>query len=901
MAWRETRAAWRHVLYFFICIALGIGAVVGIDLFATHVEQTVTREARGLMGGDVEVRTSKPLSKESASILRNLADYGIAMMHVSELVAMASRVGGVKSGSAEASKLPTQIVELKAVEPNYPFYGMLKTSPGRPLVSLLAPTQGPCPSAQASFSFPEEKEGGDGGEKLCFGAVVHESLLIKMGLTVGEQIKIGQASFTITGLLRQEPDRVASILSLGPRVIISQDGLTAAELVKPGSRVRERYLLRLPPTVAPEPLVYQLREQLAADSARVSTYRDAQPQLRRPMEQLARYLGLIALTALLIGGIGVASTMHAFLKEKLRTIAILKTLGADSSTIVRTYLTQALLLGFVGSLGGIILGASLQGVMPRLLAGVVPPDLLQLVIVRQSFSILPLLKGLALGISATLLFTLWPLLAIRQVRPASIFRSEVTPLTEPTEASGLRLVWLRICTDPVRWLAALVVTTGLAGLAVWQAGSLSVGLLFIGALAVAGVTLRTAAWLLMRVLAWAPSPRSLAMRHALGNLHRPGSQAMSVTVSVGIGVMVIVAVSLLEHSLIQEVGENRPVDAPTFFFIDIQPDQKERFQRAVAEQLGGLQPEMTPLVRSRLHRVNGRVIDLNEDGEQDRGQERRRGEKGKSWYFTREYVLTFLDRLPKDNILTKGEWWKPDERSNLPLLSVEEDAARNLGLTLGSVVEFDIQGTIVRAEVRSIRKVEWNNFSTNFYMILSPGSLEGAPFTYVATVRVKPDQELPLQEAVVAEFPNVTAINLGEVVETFIRVLEHLSFAIRVVALFCVLAGAVVMAAALATSRYRRLYESAVLKALGATRGVIARSFASEYALLGAVAGLIGIVLASALSWTILHFVLDLPWTLQAQTLAAGFGGTVLLTLLVGFLSTFRILGQRPWAILRHE
>jgi putative ABC transport system permease protein len=234
-------------------------------------------------------------------------------------------------------------------------------------------------------------------------------------------------------------------------------------------------------------------------------------------------------------------------------------------------------------------------------------------------------------------------------------------------------------------------------------------------------------------------------------------------------------------------------------------------------------------------------------------------------------------------------------------VSVEEEAAKNMGLDVGSTVKFDIQGTIVSAEVSSIRKVEWNNFSTNFYMILSPGSLDGAPFTYVATVRVKPEEEVPLQQAVVAAFPNVTAINIGEVMDGFARILEHLSFAIRTVAIVCILAGAIVMAAALATSRYRRLYESVVFKALGATRHLIAGSFAVEYAIMGIVAGIIGIVLASALSWAVLHFFLDLTWTFQPEVLAIAFVLTIILTLLVGFLSTFRILGQRPLAILRHE
>ncbi|MBW8064687.1 MAG: FtsX-like permease family protein, partial [Nitrospira sp.] len=250
---------------------------------------------------------------------------------------------------------------------------------------------------------------------------------------------------------------------------------------------------------------------------------------------------------------------------------------------------------------------------------------------------------------------------------------------------------------------------------------------------------------------------------------------------------------------------------------------------------------------------------------------------------------------------TKGAWWAPGEVPAKPFVSIEEDAAKTLGLDLGSTIEFEIQGTTVSAEVSSIRKVDWGNMSTNFYMILSPGSLEGAPFTYVATVRIPPENEVPLQQAVVAAFPNVTAINIGDVLESFARILDRLALAIQAVAVFCILAGGIVMATVLATTRYRRLYESVVFKALGATRDLIARSFAAEYALLGSAAGLIGVVLASALSWLVLTFILDLPWTLQPRILASGLALTVLLTLTVGFLSTFRILGQRPLAVLRQE
>jgi len=637
----------------------------------------------------------------------------------------------------------------------------------------------------------------------------------------------------------------------------------------------------------------------------VTTYRDAQPQLKQFLEQLTRYLGLIGLTALFVGGIGVATTAQAFLREKLQTIAILKTVGADSSTIIRTYLVQALLLGLIGSLAGAVLGVVLQGPLPPLLAGLLTTNLLDQIEFTNTLalaSVLPILKGVALGILTTLLFTLWPLLSIRKVRPALVFRREVVTTDAAQEqyrpSWSFDWGWLLGIADPLRSFTAVGIAVGLAGLAVWQAGSWRIGLLFIGALAVAVAALLLAALLLIQAIRLVPGTRSLTIRHAIGNLHRPGSQATGVMVSVGIGVMVIVAVSLLERSLVRQVGVSRPTDAPTFFFIDIQPDQKDGVLRVIHEKSGDPFPEATPLVRSRLRAINGQPVKAEEVDEQE-GE--KQPDRRKSWYFTREYVLTFMDGLPKDNVVTKGTWWKQGQVFEKPLVSVEDEAAKNLGVDLGSTIELEIQGATVLAEVSSIRKVEWGNFSTNFYMILSPGSLEGAPFTYVATVRVPPEKEVPLQQAVVAAFPNVTAINIGDVLDSFARILDRLSLAIRAIAVFCILAGAIVMAAALATTRYRRLYESVILKALGATRGLIARSFAVEYALLGVVAGLIGIVLASVLSWAVLYFILDLPWTLQPDVLATGFVLTVLLTLTNGFLSTFRILGQRPLAVLRHE
>ncbi len=881
MAWRETRGAWRHFLYFFACIAIGVGALVGVSLFGTNMEQAVTREARGLLGGDLEIRLTRPLSLPGQAVLNSLGERDIVFTHVSELVAMAARA---TPGSFMAQS--TQIIELKAVESAYPLYGAIRLDPAQSLDVLLHPDNNRC------------------GGHSCFGAVVQESLLIRMGLSVGDRLKIGQATFLITGLVRTEPDRMANAFTLGPRVLIAQEGLLAAELIKPGSRVRERYLVKTSPDMPLEPLRSELRDRLEAESARVSSYRTSQSQLRQFLEQLSRYLGLIGLTALFIGGLGVGTSIHAFLRDKLRTIAILKAVGADSATVVSTYVVQAIFLGCIGSLAGIVLGIALQRGLPPLAATLFASDILDQLGVSSElswYSVWPLLKGAALGLLSTLLFTLWPLLKIRDIHPGAIFRRDAEQATveQGTPRSRWWVKWG--LTDPWNVGTAGGIILGLCALSVWQAGSWSIGFLFIGAMSLAITVLFICARVFVRGLAWAPLPRVLSLRYALGNVVRPGSQATGIMVAIGIGVMAIVTVSLVEQALLQQIQENRPADAPTFFFIDIQPDQAKGFVSLIDRQAGHARPELMPLVRSRLHAVNGHVVTVEEGMEKDDKRTEGKEARGKQWYFTREYVLTFLDRLPKDNTLVKGEWWKPGQVFSTPQVSVEEDAATHLGLSIGSTVEFDIQGATVSAEVSSIRKVEWGNFSTNFYMILSPGSIEGAPFTYVATVRVSPQEELPLQQAVVASFPNISAIHIGDVLDGFARVLDRLSLAIRAVALFCVVAGGLVMAAALAATRYRRLYESVILKSLGATRSLIARAFAMEYVLLGAVAGLIGLTLGTVLSWILVRYVFDLPWTIHPQVLGIGLLLTMLLTLIVGFASTYRILGQRPLAVLRHE
>ena len=830
MAWRETRGAGRHFVYFVACVTVGVAAIVAVGSFATSLERTVGRSAKSLMSGDVEVRANRPLSAGAAAAITALARDGVAVTRVRELAAMAQ--------AGAAASPTTQLVELKAVEPGYPFYGRLVTDPDRPLPALI------------------------GGRR----ALVHGTLLARLGLEVGGRVRIGEVDFTISGVITEEPDRAVGVFSLGPRVLIAGEDLDATGLVRAGSRLRSRTLFRLPEGRDAGVFRDTLAARLPDGAVRITTYAQAQPGLRRFWEQLTMYLGLTGLVALMVGGIGVAVSVRAFVRSKLATIAVLKCLGAGWRQVLMVYLVQTLLLGLGGSLLGAALGSGLQPLLSPVLARLVPLP------VDLVVSPAAILRGLAMGVGVTLLFALWPLLEIRRVPPALILRRQVD-----ASLPGRR-----------PWLALGPIAAGLAALALWQAGSWKVGGLFIGGLAGALVVLGLAARLIVaasRRGRW----RSLAWRQGVANLHRPGSHAGAVLVSLGLAVMLIVAVALLEGSLREEILHRSAGATPAFFFIDIQPDQAAAFARLVTDE-GGTAPDLTPVVRSRLAAIDGAPVTAEVRTRHD-----------DPWYLTREYVLTWAAAPPAHNSVIAGRWWTAAEAAREPLISVEEEIAKQLGVSIGGALTFDVQGVPVTARVVNLRRVDWRSFNSNFFVIFSPGALDGAPTTDIATAHVRPADESRVQSAVVAAFPNVTAIPVREVLTRVASVVDQIALAIRLVAGFSIVSGLVVMAGALGITRYQRLYESVILKTLGATRGVLARIFAVEYALLGAGAGLCGTALAAVLAWAVLRFALAVPARWAPETLALGVVAATALALAVGFLGTHRLLAQRPLGLLRGE
>jgi putative ABC transport system permease protein len=832
MAWRETRAASRHVLIFFACIAFGVGALVGVASFAASLDRTLAHEAKALLGGDLELRGARPLDPPTEALLGRLAAQGATLTHVRELVGMARDPAG---GG-------TVLVELKAVEDAYPLYGRLETVPARPLAELL----------------------GDDG------ALVQEALLTRLGRAVGDTMVIGMGRFRITGILRKEPDRAAGLFTLGPRVLIAARALPRTGLVQFGSRIRYRALLRLPDRLEPAAIRAALTREVPDPAVRIATFDEAQPGLRRFFSQLTTYLGLVGLVSLLVGGIGVAASVRTFIAQKRFTLAVLKCLGASSRTLLTAYLGQALALGLLGSLAGAALGVGVQALLVPLLAGFVPFE------IQARLEPWAIVRGLAMGLSVTLLSALWPLGEIRAIPPALILRYPV----DPSGPRGRR-----------PWGAALVVLGGLGALALWQAGSPKVGAIFVGATAAALVALAGTARGLTALARRLPRLPDLAWRHGLASLHRPGGQTAGVIVSLGVGVMLITTVALLERSMSRHIDHERRRETPSFFFVDIQPDQANAFVRTVQAASGGaVRPALTPVVRGRLIAIDGQPIVR----EQVEGRDR-------AWYFTREYVLTFAATPPPANVLTRGRWWTAAEAAERPRISLEEEAAGTFGVDVGGTLTFDIQGVPIEAQVMSLRKVDWQSLSANFFVIFSPGALEGAPLSYIATARVPPAAEMPTQDAVVRAFPNVTAVPVRDILERVGGVMAEIGVAIRVIALFVIGAGLTVMASALTASRYQRLRESVLLRTLGATRTVVARAFAVEYACLGAAAGVGGTLLGALLAWIVLRFLLDVPWTFEPGALALGLTLPIALALAVGFLGTFRLLGQKPLPVLRQE
>jgi putative ABC transport system permease protein len=841
---RESRGARGRLAFFVACLSVGVAAVVAVAGMSASLDEGVRTEARQLLAADLAIEGRRPVPPGL-----DLAKAGLAGARRTDLKEMVTVVLAKTS----------QVVELRVVNGEYPFYGELELRPQRPLSALLGPES----------------------------VVVGSELLSNLGLRQGDTLRVGGAVFRIAGVVLSEPDRVSVSFTIGPRVFMSAEGLARTQLEGKGSRVGHRTLVKLPAGFSAEqlPQAKARLESALADSSfyQVETYKEAQPALRNSIERVDRFLGLVALLSLFVGGIGVAQSVRAWLSSRLDAIAVLKCLGLRPREIFPLYLGQTALLGLAGSLVGILLGSALQLALPSLFPDLIPAELV------RPWQPTALLRGLALGVGVAVLFSLPSLSAVLRVPPARVLRRDAEPLSSHRWATAATLI---------------VLGTGIWVMATAQSRSLDLGSRFTAGVVLVTALLAGAALLISWMVRRLPReslPGRIWMRHGLAALARPGAGTVSAIVALGLGVLVVLGMSLVERRLSNQLATAIPPDAPSAFLIDIQPGQWPGVHGILREQ-GASRVDSVPVIMARVSAIDGRTVEqLAAQAEARRKKEKEDGEEregARRWALTREQRLTYMQELPADNRLVAGKLWNDPTRSEV---SVEKEFADDLGLRLGSTIRFDVQGVPLELTVTSLRTVDWQTFGINFFLVVEPGVLENAPQLRLAATRLPRGSEQKVQDALAAAYPNVTLIRVREVLEKIAGVLARIGVGIRFLGGFTVLAGIAILGGAVSAGSARRGREVALLKTLGMTRPGVAGAFAVEYALVGLVAGLIGAAGATVLAYMVVTRGFELPWELQAWPVAAALGGAVVLAVGAGLAASARALERRPIEVLRAE
>jgi len=842
---REARGARGRLVFFALCLAVGVAAVVAVAGFSASLRSGLRSEAKRLLAADLRVEGRRAIPEPVDALLA--AEPGAETTRVAELVTVVAAPSG-----------RSQLVELRGVDGRFPFYGRLELDPDRPLAQLLA----------------------DGG------AVAAPELFSRLGLAVGDTLSVGGHLFTLRGQVLSEPDRLGSAFALGPRLYLSGDGLRTTRLAETGSRVQWRTLVALPAgsdDARVEALAARLRAALPDPAYyRVETSVQGQPELRRGVDRTERFLGVVALLSLIVGGVGVAQTVRTWLVSRLDAIAVWKALGGTPRELALLYLGQTLLLALAGSLLGAAAGLAVERALPGLVAGLLPD------LPRGGVSWGAVARGVGLGVGIALLFAFAPLAAALRVPAARVLRRDVEPLP-----AG-RLVTLGLAT---------ALFAGVTGVASLQAQSLRYGALFAAGLAATAAALYFGARLLVGAARRAPRlGLPLPLRHGLAALGRPGSASVAAIVALGLGTMVVVGMRTIETGLSDRLRADLPTDAPTAFLIDIQPAQWEGV-RAEIERSGATKLDSVPVVMARLGAIDGQPVAelVPPRGAPEAAAEEREGEEGRRprrWALTREQRLTYLERLPADNEIVEGALWSDPERAEV---SVEAEFARDLGLHLGSVLRFDVQGVPIELTVTSLRTVRWETFGINFFWVVEPGVLDRAPQMRIAAVRLPPGAERGLQDRLAADYPNVTLFAIRDVLEKVASVLERIGVGVRFLGGFTAAAGLAILAGAIAAGASLRGREVALVKSLGMTRGGVAALFATEYALAGLLAGAVGAVSGTALAAAVLERGMEIPWRLTPAIPAMAILGAALLAVAAGLAASARALSRRPLEALRAE
>jgi putative ABC transport system permease protein len=836
MAVREMRASWRRLLFFFVCIAIGVGAIVAIRSVIQSVRHTFAGEARSLIAADAIVTSNQALKPELvAKIDQRLAAAGANSIRSIELATM-TRPADRTDGRA-------RMVELRAVEAGFPYYGKMKLAGDQPYDHNLLTN---------------------------FGVLVRPELLAQLDVKVGDRLTIGSQRFSIRGVLESEPGRRLGAFSIGPRVFVDLADLEKTGLMGFGSRASMQRLLKVPDATF-DKLIVDLRADFANEFARVRSYKATEDDIGEDFERAENYLSLVGLVIVILGGIGVSSVTRVFVQQKMKSIAVLKCVGARSSQLLAVYVAQVGVLGLAGSSLGVVLAGLAMRAIPLYVS---TPG----VQIDYGLTVAAVVQGLGIGMLVSLLFSLVPLLEVRHVKPSLLLRDESRPRRP----------------DAIQIAVTLFVVAGLAGLTVWQAGSLRIGAVVAGGFAATAIVLHVAGSLLIRAVRPLARSRSFALRHAVLQLSRPGSQMRIVLLAVGLGSFFIIGVRSLQQNLIDQFAVRMSADSPDMFLLDVQRDQVTAVESVIAAHLdaGVTPPALVPVLRARVVGVSGREVNL-ENYEDVRG----RGSLG------REYTITFRSKLESNERILLGQFWD-DTPSQEPEVSIEQFINESFKVNVGDTMRFDVLGRSISAKVTSVRFVEWSESRAGGFMfVFRPGVLEQAPHSYIGFMRGPRDleQRSRMQTALVAAAPNVSVIDGREIIEAIKSVIDNVTLAVTVVGTLVVLSGLMILIGAVAMTKFRRVYEAAIFKTLGATRGLIAAVLVMEYGLLGVLAGGIGAAGAIGLSWAVSRYALDIPFTPLIGVSALGVVVTTVLVAVIGVVSSWEVLQRKPLATLRAE
>ena len=847
MALREIRASWQRLLFFFVCIAIGVGSIVALRSVIQNVRVSLAGEARTLLGADVTIASNRPWTGTVLEMLEAEERAGRVTLR-SEAAELPTMVR-----PEDPSRLATRTVELRAVGPEFPMYGSLTLRDGVYTHALLA----------------------------GHGAVARTELLTQLGLEVGDRVLIGEQAFEIRGVITAEPGRRIGAFTLGPRVIIDRADLDSTGLLTFGSRVSYEQLLRVPETMTEE-LVDDLQEAFSNEFVRVRWYRRTEDQMGENLERAENYLSLVGLVVLILGGIGVSSVTRVFVQQKVRSIAILKCLGTTSPQILGIYMTQVLLLGAAGSALGVALAAGVMAAVPSFVG-----DLTELMQVDFGLSATAVLQGFAIGLLVSLLFSLVPLLEVRHVKPSLLLRQDV-PVSPGVD-------WLK-------WGVTGAVAAALVAVAAWQAGSLEIGLMLSGGFVATAFVLQMTGVALVRAVQPLRYSKSFALRQAVLRIARPGNQTRVILLAVGLGAFFILGVRTLQINLLRDFAIQAGPEAPDMFLIDIQQDQRDRLAAFLDEANGEAPgPKVIPTLRARVVAVQGREMNLD-SYQSVRGRGLRR-----------EYTVTYRSTLEENEELVDGQWWGDEPMQGEAEVSIEarfndadDDGRFRVGsrIQVGDQMSFDVLGRIVTARVTSVRRVDWQDFRAGGFMfVFRPGTFDGAPHTYISALQgpQDPDARARMQAALVTQFPNVTVIDLREILQTIQALVNNVTLAVTVVGALVLFSGGLILVGAVSMTKFRRVYEAAILKTLGASSRLIATMLVLEYGVLGAIAGTVGALGAIVLSWAVARYALDLPWEATPGVTVVGIVATSLLVAAIGVLASLDVLRHRPLATLRAE